>query len=173
MTPNPAAVLQVLGEVDPRHASPAESTFCSSTELEMLRPQYPLRCGVPMFLFPDQPSDQFVSHHGGGRPLASSERWVQVSEPWIESGFSAGRQRHCTPIRCCSSLAGEQTSEWRRLASRSGMRQRGADLRQLTLDSRKLLSLRVTYAGLQQIALTSCHPQEELCLSTNGRSGPS
>lgn len=29
---------------------------------------------------------------------------------------------------------------------------------QLTLDSRKLLSLRVTSAGLQHIALTPCHP---------------
>jgi hypothetical protein len=89
-----------------------------------------------MLLFPDEPCDQSVSHHGGGRPLASSERRVQVSELWIESSFSAGTQRHCTPIRCCSSLAGEQTSEFRRLASRSGMRQRGADLRHpITLES--------------------------------------
>jgi hypothetical protein len=46
-----------------------------------------------MLLFTDEPCDQFVSHDGGGRPLASSERRVQVSEPWIESRFSAGRQR--------------------------------------------------------------------------------
>lgn len=88
-----------------------------------------------MLLFPDEPCDQFVSHHGGGRPLASSERRVQVSELWIESSFSASTQRHCTRF-LAASLAGEETSELRRLASRSGMRQRGADLRHpMTLES--------------------------------------
>ena len=33
-----------------------------------------------MVLLPYEPCDQFVSHHRGGRPLASSEWRVQVSD---------------------------------------------------------------------------------------------